>query len=550
MDDYEISKNAKLQPIEKVAERFNVPLESLTFYGKYIAKVDHRLLKSIDRTKGQLIFVSAMTPTPYGEGKTTTTIGLTDALNLIGYKAIGVLRQPSLGPMFGVKGGATGGGFAQVAPMEDINFLFTGDFPAVEYANNLLSALIDNSLHQGNPLNLDPKRIKFSRVMDMNDRALRNIIVGLGDVGNGVIREDHFNITTASEIMAILGLSFDIEELKKRLSNIFVGFTYDRKPVFARDLKGVGAMAVILRNAINPNLVQTLENNPVFVHTGPFANIAHGSPSVISISLAQQFADYVVVEGGFGTDLGGEKFMDIVSRIGNFEVSLVVIVASIRALKHHGGQKLGDESENLETIRKGFENLKKHIENIQRFGLNVVVAINKFYKDTEKEINLLKSLLDEAGVKFALSEVYEKGGVGGEELAKIAAETSSPKKPMFLYELNEPVKEKIYKIATTMYGASSVVYNDEAEKDLKDISKINLDNAFICIAKTQLSLTDNPKIIGRKENFLVTVNEVRALAGANFIVPVLGSINTMPGLPKEPIANRLDIDNDGVISGF
>ncbi|MEF3244411.1 MAG: formate--tetrahydrofolate ligase [Caldisericaceae bacterium] len=549
MNDYEISKNAKLQPIEKIAERLNLPLESLTLYGKYVAKVDHRLLKSIDRTKGKLIFVSAMTPTPYGEGKTTTTIGLTDALNLVGYKAIGVLRQPSLGPIFGVKGGATGGGFAQVAPIEDINFLFTGDFPAVEYANNLLSALIDNNLHQGNPLNLDPKRIKFSRVMDMNERALRDIIIGLGE-GNGVIREEHFKITTASEIMAILGLSFDIEELKKRLSNIFVGFTYDKQPVFARDLKGVGAMAVILRNAINPNLVQTLENNPVFVHTGPFANIAHGTASVISISLAQQYADYVVVEGGFGTDLGGEKFMDIVSRIGNFEVSLVVIVASIRALKYHGGQKLGEEIENLEAISKGFENLKKHIENMQSFGLNVVVAINKFYKDTEKEINLLKSLLDKAGVKFALSEVYERGGLGGEELAKIVAEIASPTKPKFLYELNEPVKEKIYKIATTMYGAKDVVYSDTAEKDLKDIAKINLDNTFICMAKTQTSLTDNPKIVGRKENFLVTVNEVRALAGANFIVPILGSINTMPGLPKEPIANRLNIDNDGVISGF
>jgi Formate-tetrahydrofolate ligase (EC 6.3.4.3) len=385
MGDYEISKNARLLPIGKIARNFDIPDDALRLCGDYIAKIDHRLLKSLDRIQGKVVLVTGMTPTPHGEGKTTTTIGLTDALNLLGYKAIGVIRQPSLGPIFGVKGGATGGGRAQVVPMEDINFLFTGDFPAVEYANNLLSAMIDNSIYQGNPLNLDPRRVKFRRVMDMNDRALRHIVVGLGGIENGVPREDGFNITVASEVMAILGLSMDLNDLKERLSKIYVGLTYERTPVFAKDLKAEGAMAVILRNAINPNLVQTLENNPVFIHTGPFANIAHGTASLISIKLAQQFADYVFVEGGFATDLGGEKFIDIVSRLGNIKVSLSVIVASIRALKYHGGQK-DEKIEDIEALKKGFENLKKHIENMRTLGVNVVVALNKFPSDTQKNL--------------------------------------------------------------------------------------------------------------------------------------------------------------------
>jgi len=550
MTDYEISRNARLMPVAKIAKRFDIPEDALTSYGEYIAKVDHRLLQSLDRIQGKLIFVTAMTPTPFGEGKTTTTIGLTDALNLLGYKAIGVLRQPSLGPIFGVKGGATGGGFAQVVPMEEINFLFTGDFPAVEYANNLLSALIDNSLYQGNPLNLDPRRIKFKRVMDMNERALRHVVVGLGGTENGVAREEGFNITSASEVMAILGLSMNLEELKERLSKIFVGFTYDKKPVFAKDLNAQGAMAVILRKAINPNLVQTLENNPVFIHTGPFANIAHGTASLTSIKMALQFGDFVVVEGGFATDLGGEKFMDIVSRVGSLDVSLAVIVASVRALKHHGGQKVTDESENLEAVKIGFENLRKHIENMRMFGLNVVVAINKFYKDTENEINTLKDLLEKENVPYAISEVYEKGGIGGEALAKVVVENVSPVKPKYLYNLDEPVKDKISKIAKSMYGARDVVYTEEAETQLKEISKIGIDNAFICMAKTQSSLSDNPKLLGRPKDFVVEVNEVRALSGANFIVPILGKINTMPGLPKEPLATKLDIDKDGVIKGI
>jgi formate--tetrahydrofolate ligase len=549
MGDYEISKNARLLPIGKIARNFDIPDDALRLCGDYIAKIDHRLLKSLDRIQGKVVLVTGMTPTPHGEGKTTTTIGLTDALNLLGYKAIGVIRQPSLGPIFGVKGGATGGGRAQVVPMEDINFLFTGDFPAVEYANNLLSAMIDNSIYQGNPLNLDPRRVKFRRVMDMNDRALRHIVVGLGGIENGVPREDGFNITVASEVMAILGLSMDLNDLKERLSKIYVGLTYERTPVFAKDLKAEGAMAVILRNAINPNLVQTLENNPVFIHTGPFANIAHGTASLISIKLAQQFADYVFVEGGFATDLGGEKFIDIVSRLGNIKVSLSVIVASIRALKYHGGQK-DEKIEDIEALKKGFENLKKHIENMRTLGVNVVVALNKFPSDTQKELDTVSALLNEINVPFALSEVFEKGGLGGEALAKAVIENAEERVPNYLYELNEPVKDKIYKIATKMYGAVSVNYTDEAEANLKEIAKLGMDDAFICMAKTQSSLSDNPKLIGRPEGFSVTVKEVHALRGANFIVPILGKINTMPGLPKEPLAIKLDIDETGYIKGL
>ena len=549
MGDYEISKNARLLPIGKIARNFDIPDDALRLCGDYIAKIDHRLLKSLDRIQGKVVLVTGMTPTPHGEGKTTTTIGLTDALNLLGYKAMGVIRQPSLGPIFGVKGGATGGGRAQVVPMEDINFLFTGDFPAVEYANNLLSAMIDNSIYQGNPLNLDPRRVKFRRVMDMNDRALRHIVVGLGGIENGVPREDGFNMTVASEVMAILGLSMDLNDLKERLSKIYVGLTYERTPVFAKDLKAEGAMAVILRNAINPNLVQTLENNPVLIHTGPFANIAHGTASLVSIKLAQQFADYVFVEGGFATDLGGEKFIDIVSRLGNIKVSLSVIVASIRALKYHGGQK-DEKIEDIEALKKGFENLKKHIENMRTLGVNVVVALNKFPSDTQKELDTVSALLNEINVPFALSEVFEKGGLGGEALAKAVIENAEERVPNYLYELNEPVKDKIYKIATKMYGAVSVNYTDEAEANLKEIAKLGMDDAFICMAKTQSSLSDNPKLIGRPEGFSVTVKEVHALRGANFIVPILGKINTMPGLPKEPLAIKLDIDETGYIKGL
>lgn len=548
MTDYEISKNARLQNVFELARRFDIPRDALKLYGDYIAKIDYRLLKALDRLQGKLILVTGMTPTPHGEGKTTTTIGLTDALNLIGFKAMGVLRQPSLGPIFGVKGGATGGGRAQVVPMEEINFLFTGDFPAVEYANNLLSAMIDNSIYQGNPLNLDPRRIRFKRVMDMNDRALRHVVVGLGGIDGGIPREDGFNITVASEVMAILGLSLDLNELKERLANILVGFTYDRTPVFARDLKAEGAMAVILRNAISPNLVQTLENNPVLIHTGPFANIAHGTASLISIKMALSFADFVVVEGGFATDLGGEKFMDIVARLGGLDVALAVIVASIRALKYHGGQE--GSGEDLEALSKGFENLKKHIENMKTFGVNVVVAINKFPLDTEREIDLLKKLLEETNTPYALSEVYEKGGIGGEALANVVVEHANPTKVKYLYDLNEPIKDKIFKIATSMYGAKDVVYTEEALNNLREISKLGLNDAFVCMAKTQTSLSDDPKLIGRPKDFTVTVKEIRPLTGARFVVPILGKINTMPGLPKEPLATKLDIDENGFIKGL
>ena len=549
MGDYGISGEAKLLSIYEVAKRFDIPRDAIRPCGDYIGKIDHRLLKWEQRSQGNLILVTAMTPTLHGEGKTTTTIGLTDALNLQGDKAIGVIREPSLGPIFGVKGGATGGGRAQVMPGEEINFLFTGDIPSVEYANNLLSAMIDNSIYQGNPLHLDPRRIKFRRVMDMNDRALRHIVVGLGGIDGGMPREDGFNITPASEVMAILGLSMDLNDLKERLSKIYVGSTYERTPVFARDLKAEGAMAVILRNAINPNLVQTLENNPVFIHTGPFANIAYGSPSLISIKLALQYADFVIVESGFGTDLGGEKFIDIVSRLGNFDISLAVIVASIRALKYHGGQK-EENVEDIIAVSKGFSNLEKHIENMETFGVNVAVAVNRFPKDTEKEIETLKRLLERKGIPYAISEVYEKGGVGGIALAKVAREYARPKKASYLYNLNGSLKDKIYKIATAMYGARDVIYTEEGERDLKEISKLGMDNPFICMAKTQTSLTDDPKVYGRPKDFTVTVKEVHPLMGANFVVPVLGKINTMPGLPKEPLATKLDVDENGNIVGL
>ncbi|WP_448590126.1 formate--tetrahydrofolate ligase [Thermodesulfobium sp.] len=550
MTDYEISKNANLKKIFDIAKKYEIPTESLKPFGDYVSKVDYRLLYESKSNFGKLIFVTGITPTPYGEGKTTTAIGLVDALNRLGYRSLASLRQPSLGPIFGIKGGATGGGYAQVVPMDEINLLFTGDFPAIEYANNLLASLIDNHIYHGNQLGIDSRKIKFRRAMDMNDRSLRSIVIGLGGSANGFPREAGFDITAASEVMAILGLSLNINDLKKKLGNILVGFSYDKKPIYAKDLLAEGAMAAILRNAINPNLVQTLENNLVFVHGGPFANIAHGTSSILSIKLALKYSDYAVVEGGFATDLGGEKFLDIIARLGEFKICAVVIVATTRALKYHGGLKLNYIEDGNKNLIRGLQNLEKHIENMQTFGLKVVVALNKFSDDTDEEIKIVRNFVESMGVGFALSDVWANGGKGGEELAKKIIEIEEERIPRFIYKLEQSPKEKIEKIAKTIYGASSVEYSQEAEADLKDVSLVDMENSFVCIAKTPLSLSADPKLIGRPEDFKITVREVRISHGANFIVPVLGKIMTMPGLPKVPQAVKFDILESGEIQGI
>ncbi len=554
MTDLEIAQNAKMKKITEVANYIGLDEDELSLYGKYIAKIEPQAAKRTESNPdGTLIFVTAITPTPAGEGKTTTTIGLSDALNDLGKKAMAVIREPSLGPVFGVKGGAAGGGYAQVVPMEEINLQFTGDIPAVGIANNLLAALIDNHIQHGNQLGIDVRRISWRRAVDMNDRALRQVIVALGGTGNGYPRETGFDITAASEIMAILGMAKDIEDLKERMSRIIIGYTRKREPITAKDLKAVGAMAIVMRNAIKPNLVQTLENHPVFIHGGPFANIAHGASTISSIKLALKLADYVITEGGFASDLGGEKFMDIVSRVGKFRPSVVVLVATVRALKMHGGLAKDQlKEENIDALKKGLGNLGKHIENMQSFGLPVVVALNKFVTDTDAEIKLVEEFAKEKGARFALSEVWEKGGEGGKALAEEVLKAASEDKNnfRFLYELNESIEDKIYKIATKMYGAKGVVYTDSAKKDLKLIKKIGYENLPICMAKTQLSLSDNPKLIGRPENFEITIREVRLSAGAGFIIPIAGSIMTMPGLPKHPAAENMDISGDGKISGL
>jgi formate--tetrahydrofolate ligase len=550
MTDYEISKNAKLKKVFDIAKSYEIPEESLKPYGEYMAKVDYRLLYESKKDFGKLIFVTGITPTPFGEGKTTTVIGLIDALNRIGYKSLASIRQPSLGPIFGIKGGAAGGGYAQVVPMEDINLLFTGDFPAIEYANNLLAALIDNHIYHGNQLGIDSRKIKFRRVMDMNDRSLRSIVAGLGGSVNGFPREAGFDITAASEVMAIFGLSLNINDLKKKLGNILVGFSYDKKPIYARDLKAEGAMAAILRNAINPNIVQTLENNLAFVHGGPFANIAHGTSSILSIKLALKFAKYAVVEGGFATDLGGEKFLDIIARLGDLKICTTVIVATTRAIKYHGGLKLDYVENGNKNLIRGLQNLEKHIENMQAFGLKVVVALNKFSDDTDEEIKIVRDFVESMGVGFALSDVWANGGKGGEELAKKIVEIEEERVPRFIYKLEQSPKEKIEKIAKTIYGASSVEYSQEAEADLKDVSLVDMDNSFVCMAKTPMSLSADPKLIGKPEDFKIMVREVRMSHGANFIVPVLGKIMTMPGLPKVPQAVKFDIFESGEIQGI
>lgn len=554
MTDLEIAQSARMKNIQDIAQSIGLNDDELIPFGKYIAKVQLDAYEERKTKKdGKLIFVTAITPTKAGEGKTTITIGLGDALNDLNYKAISVIREPSLGPVFGIKGGAAGGGHAQVVPMEEINLQFTGDIPAVGIAHNLLAAMIDNHIFHGNKLGIDVRRISWRRVVDMNDRALRNVIVGLGGVSNGYPRETGFDITAASEIMAILGLAEDPDDLKARLSRIIVGFTRKGTPITAKDLNAPGAMAIVLRNAIKPNLVQTLENHPVLIHGGPFANIAHGASSIISIKLALKLADYVITEGGFASDLGGEKFMDIVSRIGHFNPSAVVVTATIRALKMHGGLKKEElKTENVEALKKGLPNLGKHIENMQAFGVPVVVALNRFITDTDREIAAVEEYVKKYNAGFAVADVWEKGGKGGEALAEAALKAINENENNFhfLYSLDAPIKEKIKTIATTMYGARDVIYTRDAEKALKKINKLGYGNLPICMAKTQLSLSDDSKAIGRPENFDVTIRDIRLSAGAGLIVPIAGDIMTMPGLPKTPAAENMDITKDGKITGL
>jgi formate--tetrahydrofolate ligase len=553
--DIEIAQQAKLKPIFEIARKLGIGEEYIESYGRYKAKIDYNLLKKYEGSpNGKLILVTAITPTPAGEGKTTTTVGLGDALNRLGKKAMIALREPSLGPVFGVKGGAAGGGYSQVLPMEDINLHFTGDIHAIGAANNLLAAMLDNHIHQGNELDIDVRRIGWRRALDMNDRQLRSMVNGLGGRGNGVPREDGFDITVASEVMAIMCLAGDIDDLKQRLANIIVAYDRDNKPVTAGMLKAHGAMAALLKDALKPNLVQTLENNPAFVHGGPFANIAHGCNSIIATKMALKLSDYVVTEAGFGADLGAEKFFDIKCRKAGLVPDAVVIVATVRALKHHGGaarDRLGEED--LEALKKGMPNLLKHVENVtQKFGLPAVVAINRFPSDSERELDLIREQCAAYGVDVALSEVWGKGGKGGEALAQkvLAAIEKGQNQFRLLYRDEDDIMEKIRKIAVEIYGAKGVVYSAQASQGIKQAGELGLSNLPVCMAKTQYSLSDNPKLLARPENFEITVREVRISAGAGFIVAITGDIMTMPGLPRVPAAESIDVDSSGRISGL
>ncbi len=555
MTDIEIAKEAKLAPIADIAAELGVAEEELELYGRYKAKINDAFLgRTKDKKNGKLVLVTAINPTPAGEGKTTTTVGLGMAMKRLGKKAVIALREPSLGPVFGIKGGAAGGGYAQVVPMEDINLHFTGDFHAITSANNLLCAILDNHIQQGNPLGIDPRRVLFTRVVDMNDRALRNILVGLGGKVNGVPREDHFMITVASEVMAILCLSEDIADLKRRLGNILVAYTYDGKPVFCRDLQVNGAMAALLKDAIKPNLVQTLENTPALIHGGPFANIAHGCNSIRATKLALKLGDYAITEAGFGADLGAEKFLDIKCRMAGLSPDAVVLVATVRALKYNGGVAKPDlKAENVEALKKGAVNLEAHIDNLHKFGVPVVVAINRFDTDTDAELAALRAICEEKGADFALSEVFAKGGAGGTELAeKVIAACEKEKDFKFLYDENLSIPEKIETIAKELYGAGSVVIEAGAKKALADI--LAIDPAYakfpVCMAKTQYSFSDDQTKLGRPTGHTLTVRDIRLSAGAGFIVVLTGAVMTMPGLGKTPTAYSIDIDNDGNISGL
>ncbi|MBQ3654359.1 MAG: formate--tetrahydrofolate ligase [Synergistaceae bacterium] len=551
--DIEIAQAANPLHIVKVAEKLGISEDDLELYGKYKAKISPRVLKSLkDKPDGKLILVTAITPTPAGEGKTTTSVGLTDGLNAIGKNACVALREPSLGPSFGLKGGAAGGGYAQVIPMEDINLHFTGDLHAITTAHNLCAAMLDNHIQQGNELGIDPRRVVFRRVMDLNERALRNIVIGLGGTANGVPRESGFDITVASEVMAIFCLASDLMDLKARLGRMVLAYTYDNKPVTVDDIHAAGAMAVLLKDAIKPNLAQTLEGSPAFIHGGPFANIAHGCNSVQATRLGLKCADYLVTEAGFGADLGAEKFLDIKCRMAGLKPDAVVVVATVRALKMHGGLSKSELAhEDLDALEAGIPNLIKHIENITKYGLPVVVAINKFPTDTDAELALVAKKCEELGASFALSEVWEKGGKGGVELAqKVVDACEKPSTFRFIYDENMTPKEKMNAIAREIYGADGVDFTLQAEKDLERIHALGKDNLLVCMAKTQYSLSDDPAKLGRPSGFRVTVREVRLSAGAGFLVAITGSIMTMPGLPKKPAALNIDVDADGKITGL
>ncbi|MBR2010153.1 MAG: formate--tetrahydrofolate ligase [Clostridia bacterium] len=553
--DIQIAQDAKMLPIADIAADLGVAEEELELYGRYKAKITDAFLKRAESKKnGKLILVTAINPTPAGEGKTTTTVGLGMAMKKIGKSAVIALREPSLGPVFGIKGGAAGGGYAQVVPMEDINLHFTGDFHAITSANNLLCAVLDNHIQQGNALGIDPRRVQFARVVDMNDRALRNILIGLGGKINGVPREDHFTITVASEVMAILCLAEDLADLKRRLGNILVAYTYDGKPVFCRDLQVNGAMTALLKDAIKPNLVQTLENTPALIHGGPFANIAHGCNSIRATKLALKLADYAITEAGFGADLGAEKFLNIKCRMAGLSPDAVVLVATVRALKYNGGVAKPDlKAENIEALKRGAVNLEAHIDNLQKFGVPVVVAINRFDTDTDEELAALRAICEQKGADFALSEVFAKGGDGGIELAeKVIAACEKPKNFKFLYSDELSITEKIETVARELYGAANVVFEAGAKKALADI--LAIDGAYarfpVCMAKTQYSFSDDQTKLGRPTGHTITVRDVKLSAGAGFIVVLTGTVMTMPGLGKTPTAYSIDIDNDGNISGL
>ena len=553
LSDIVIAQAAKMLPIAKVAEKLGLTDEDLIPYGRYKAKINHKLIHS-DRPDGKLILMTAISPTPAGEGKTTTSVGLADALNAMGKKTMLCLREPSLGPVFGVKGGAAGGGYAQVVPMEDINLHFTGDIHAIGTANNLLAAMIDNSIQQGNPLNIDPRRIAWKRCMDMNDRQLRFIVDGLGGKVNGTPREDGFDITVASEVMAIFCLATDLADLKDRLSRIVCAYTYDGQPVTAGQIGAAGAMAALLKDAIDPNLVQTLENNPAIIHGGPFANIAHGCNSVTATKLSLKLADYVVTEAGFGADLGAEKFLDIKCRMADLHPSAVVLVATVRALKSHGGVTKPDLNKpNVEAVRKGAANLERHIDNIKNgFGLPVCVAINAFPTDTPEEMAVIEEVCAKAGVKCALSEVFAKGGEGGKALAEtvLSIMPEAPQPIQYTYDLGASLPEKIEAVAKKIYRADGVTYAPAAKKMLDDLAAMGYGELPVCIAKTQYSFSDNAKLTGAPTGFKMNVREVRLSAGAGFVVVICGSIMTMPGLPKHPAAMDLDVDAEGRITGL
>ena len=552
--DIEIAQEAVMVPITEIAAKLDLTPDDLELYGKYKAKISEEYLRKIqDRPNGKLILMTAINPTPAGEGKTTTTVGLGEAFGKMGKKAVIALREPSLGPCFGVKGGAAGGGYAQVVPMEDLNLHFTGDFHAITSANNLLAAMLDNHIQQGNELGIDTRQVVWKRCLDMNDRVLRNIVVGMGSKMDGVVREDHFVISVASEIMAILCLANDMEDLKDKLSNIIVAYTREGKPVTAGDLKAVGAMAALLKDALKPNMIQTLEHTPAFVHGGPFANIAHGCNSVRATKLAMKLSDIVVTEAGFGADLGAEKFLDIKCRKAGISPDAIVLVATVRALKYNGGVAKADLSnENVDALKAGIVNLEKHIENLQQYGVPIVVTLNQFVTDTDAELSFVKEFVEDMGCDFALAQVWEKGGEGGLALAEKVCDVLDNKKADFkmIYDDDMSLKDKINAVATKIYGADGVTYAPAAEKQLKAITDLGFGNLPVCMAKTQYSLSDDPTLLGRPSGFDVNVREVYVSAGAGFVVVITGSIMTMPGLPKVPAAERIDVVDDKIVGLF